>query len=425
MISAVRKIMLTKKAPINHIGTPGAMGFGIGICPAMPNGFSKLTGTTKQGHDNYGNYQYTDGSIMCWIPAFYYKYGTGANGLGINVVDIKAYAFFTDVAAANTYGYALHRAFYNGGAIQPGVFVDKYLCSNNGGIASSIKLGLPLSSAATHNSFSGLNGTPANAYYGAISAAKTRGDRFFCNSRFIFSALVLLSLAHGQASTSTVPCVWYDAAGVKNFPKGCNNNALGDTNDTALTFVSDGFLNCAKTGSANILAKTTHNGQNCGVVDLNGNLWEIQLGMTADATNYYLLKESVDIAALTAGNTLATDAWGATGIAAQYDSLGATYEALTASSTTKFIGSASQVLSEATSGLARAAAGAGIPLLAGTGGTDLFGNDALYDYRPNELCPLAGGPWYYGSYSGVWLLGLSDMRGNSNDSVGFRAAYYL
>ncbi|MGZ8927130.1 MAG: hypothetical protein ACXW03_01600 [Methylobacter sp.] len=417
--------MLPKKAPINHIGIAGGIGFGVGICPAMPNGFSKLTGTTKPKHDNYGNYQYVDGSVMCWIPAFYYKYGTGENGLAINAVDIKAYDFFTDVASANTVGYALHRAFYNAGAIQPGVFADKYLCSNNGGIASSIKMGLPLSSAATHNPFGGLNGAPANFYYGAIAAAKTRGEKFFCNSRFIFSALALLSLAHGQASTSTATCAWYDAAGVKNFPKGTNNNALGDANDPSLTFISDGYLNCAKTGSANFLAKTAHNGQASGVVDLNGNLYEISLGITADASNYYLLKTSVNMAALTAGNTLATDAWGSAGIAAQYDSLGANYEALTASSTVKLVGAASQVFTEATSGLAWAAANAGIPLLGGTGGTNLFGNDALYDYRPNELCPRAGGSWSSGSGAGVWLLALNGVRGHSDTAVGVRAALYL
>jgi len=409
----------------NYIGIAGSVGFGVGICPNMPGGFSKLSGTTALYSDNYGNYQFSDGSIMCWIPAFYYKYGTGANGLAINVVDIKAYNYYNNVADANALGYALPRAFYNAGAIQPGVFVDKYLCSNNGGIASSIKLGLPLSSNSAHNPFAGLNGTPANFNYGAIAAAKTRGTRFFTPSVFIYHMLAMLSLAHGQAATSTAACAWYDAAGVNNFPKGCNNNALGDNNDTTLTFISDGYPNCAKTGSASNLAKTTHNGQACGIADINGNMFEIALGMTADTTNFYLLKTSVDIAALTAGTTLATDAWGATGIAAQYDSIGATYESLTASSTTKSIGSATQVFSAAVSGTAWAAAGAGIPLVGGTGGTNMFGSDALYDYRLDTMCPVAGGAWNSSSSAGVWLLNLSTLRGNSYLSVGFRSALYL
>lgn len=410
---------------INYIGLAGQQGFGVGICPQLPIGFAVMAGTNDIASDNYGNYQYSDGSVMCWVPAFYYKIGTGSNGLAVNIVSIKGINDYADVAAANAAGYALHRMFYNAGAIQPGVFVDKYLCSNHGGIASSIKNGLPLSSSLAHNPFSGLTGAPTNAYHGAIVAAKTRGASFFVNSRFIGAGLALLSLAHAQAATSTTSCVWYDATGVKNFPKGCNNNALDDTNDTMLSFVSDGYSNCAKTGSANFFAKTAHNGQNCGIVDLNGNMWEMQPGITSDGTNFYLLKTSVDMAAVTSGNTLSTDLWGATGIAALYDNIGATYGALTASSSPKNIGAAGQVFSEAVSGNAWAAAGAGIPLSGGVGGTNALGNDVLYDYRPNELCPLAGGYWSGGSGAGVWALNLSDVRGNSGNAVGFRAALYL
>lgn len=410
---------------INDIGIMGTMGACVGICPDIPIGIHELPGTNDRYHDNHGNYIGADNSIMCWVPVHYCKYGTGANGLAVNVVDIKSIDYFFDLAAANAAGYFIPRAFYNSGAIQLGVFVDKYQCSNNSGIASSIKLGLPLSSASVHNPFSGLNGAPANAYYGAIAAVKTRGARFFTPSVFIYHMLAMLSLAHGQAATSTNECAWYDATGVKNYPKGNNNNALSDTNDTTLTFISDGYPNCAKTGSASNLAKTTHNGQACGIADLNGNMYEIALGITADATNYYLLKQSVDIAALTAGTTLATDAWGATGIAALYDSIGATYESLTASSTAKLIGSATQVFSEAVNGTAWGAAGAGIPLLGGVGGSNMFGNDGLYDYRPDTLCPGVGGSWGAGALAGVWMLSLSTVRGSSTHAVGFRAALYL
>ncbi|MDP3651043.1 MAG: hypothetical protein Q8R67_05100 [Rhodoferax sp.] len=412
---------------VNNIGTPGQQGFGVGIAPSLPTGFAKLYGTEDPASDNYGNYQYSDGSVMCYLPAFFYKYGTGANGFALNVVDIKAFGYFADVATANAAGYALHRAFYNGGTIRPGVFVDKYLASNNGsGVASSIKNGNPLSSAAAHNPFSGLSGAPADAYYGAIAAAKTRGSIFFCNSRFIHAALALLSVAHASAATSAAYCAWY-SAGSTNYPKGCNNNALGDANDATLAFVWDGYAanNSAKTGSANFFAKTTHNGQNCGVADLNGTMWEINLGLTSDSTNYYLLKTSADVAAITSGNTLATDAWGATGLAALYNNIGATYQSITASSTQKTFGSAGQVLSEATSGTAWEAASAGIPLLTGVGGSNQFGQDGLWDYRPNELCVISGGSWYSGGDAGVWALDLSSVRGNSSSSVGFRSASYL
>lgn len=375
-------------SPVNNIGIAGRAGFGIGICPVVPAGFSALAGTNMPSSDTYGNYQYSDGSIMCWIPAFYYKYGTGANGLAINMVDIQPESVYASVAVANAAGYALHRAFYDSGVVQRGVFIDKYKCSNNAGTASSIKFGNPLSSNGVNNPFSGLTGAPANNYSGAIASAKTRGVNFFSSSLFIRSALALLALAHAQASTSTTRCAWYNAT--NNFPKGCNNNALGDAQDAALTFISSGYSTANQTGSANVLAKTTHNGQNCGVADVNGTIWEISLGLTSDATNYYLLKTSAQMKAITAGNTLATDAWGATGIAALYDNLGATFGALwaTAANRVTYFGSATQVLNAAINGNAWNAAGAGIPLIGGVSGTNSFGNDGLWDYKPNEMCPI-------------------------------------
>ena len=410
----------------NDIGTPGLQGFGVGICPAPPAGMSRLVGTLDVASDNYGNYQYSDGSVMCWVPAFFYKWGSGANGLALNEVSIRPRHAFATVADANAAGWALHRAFYDGGVEQPGVFVDKYQWSNNAGTASSIALGNPISSAADHNPFSGLTGAPTNAYHGAIVAAKTRGASFFCSSRFIFAALALLAYAHARASTSATYCAWYHAT--NNFPKGNNNNALRDANDTGVLYTSTGhatYPNCGKTGSGVPFAKTTHNGQPSGVADLNGNMWEITPGLTSDGANFYVLKPSVAMKDVTAGAALATDLWGATGIAAMYDNLGATFESLTASSTAKLFGSASQVFSAAVAGSDWAAAGAGIPLVAGTGGSNAFGNDGLWDYRPNQLCPLSGGYWPDGASAGVWALYLGYTRAYSYSHVGGRSALYL
>lgn len=274
---------------VNDIGMPGQVGYAVGICPALPDGYTALAGTYTIGHDDYGNYRYSDGSIQCWIPAFYARIGHTSNATyatyGVNSVDTKPLSYFADKATANAAGYFLPRCFIDGGVIKDGVFVDKYMCSNNGGIASSIKNGNQLSSAAYHNPFSGLTGAPSNTYGGAWAAAKTRGSRFFVCSRFIYAALALLSLAHGQAATATTNCAWYDATGVTNFPKGCNNNALKDASDTAVTYTSDGYSNCGKTGSGVPFAKTTHNGQACGIADLNGLMWEISQGVTCIATS--------------------------------------------------------------------------------------------------------------------------------------------
>jgi hypothetical protein len=425
----------TGAGSINHIGVAGQQGFGVGIAPQLPTGFAKLYGTEDPASDNYGNYQYTDGSVMVYVPAFYYKYGTGANGLGLNVVDVKAFSAYADVATANAAGYALHRAFYNGGSIRPGFFYDKYKCSLNGTVASSLKNGNALTSAvrgslttAVFASCTGNGQTPANTFYGSIAAAKSRGNTFFPHTQFMRSALALLSLAHGSASSTTTYCAWY-SAGSTNFPKGNNNNALGDANDGSIAYVADGngtYPGCGKTGSANFFSKTTHNGQNCGVADVNGLVWDIEpYGLTSNGTNYYLLNTAVDVTTITAGNTLATDAWGATGLAAMYTDIGTTNASLTASNSNKTFGSAAQVLSEATSGTAWGMTGAGVPLATGVGGSNQFGNDYMYDARPNELCVSAGGSWDASSISGVWARNFGSARSTSSSGYGFSSACYL
>lgn len=417
---------------VNNIGIAGQPGFGVGICPGqLPAGMGAMFGYTDPLSDNYGNYQYSDGSVMVWVPAFFYKVGTGANGLALNRFDIKPFSAYTDVAAANAAGYALHRAFYDGGAIQPGFFVDKYLVSNNSGIASSLKNGIVLTSGQRGSLstavYSALTGAPANNLGGSIAAAKTRGSNFFASSRFIFSALAMLATAHGQAATAVTYCAWYDAAGVKNFPKGCNNNALGDANDSAILFVDDGngTYNCGRTGSANLFARTTHNGQNSGVADLNGIVWEYTPGIGSNGSNYFVLKTSKAMKNMTGGNSVATDLFGATGLSTNYDDLGTTYASLTAASANKGFGSANQVLSEATSGNAWNVTGAGVPLAGGVGGSNLFGNDYMLDYRTNEMAPLSGGDWGGSAGAGVWALYLFVSRTDSGDAIGFRSALYL
>ena len=310
-----RWILQPAEREVCLIGIPGQAGFGVGVCPTadLPIGMVGLAGYKEPGSDTYGNYQFTDGSIMCYVPKFYYRIAHASNPTygvhGVNSIDIKGIDTFATTAAATAAGYALHRAFIDGGAEMSGFFVDKYMCSkvaNGAGYtAASIKDGLPLSSHTTHNPFADLTGG-ANYYYSAIDLAHRRdgvdgavnaSSIFFCASRFIHAALAMLSMAHGQAVSSTANCAWYHAT--NNFPKGCNNNALSDTNDAynagtnpnGPLYVTDGYETsagvyaCGKTGSAIPFAKTTHNGQACGVADLNGLMWEISIGLTCIATS--------------------------------------------------------------------------------------------------------------------------------------------
>jgi hypothetical protein len=64
-------------------------------------------------------------------------------------------------------------------------------------------------------------------------------------------------------------------------------------------------------------------------------------------------------------------------------------------------------------------------LAAGDGGTNAFGSDGFWDYKPNEMCPISGGAWSYSSSAGVWALFLAGVRAGSDVAVGFRAALYL
>lgn len=283
-------------AVTNSIGIPGTQGFGVGVASTLPAGMAPIAGYNDVTSANYGNYMYADASVMVYIPKFYYKVGTGSNGLVVNRVDIRGTDLCPTTAACNNDGYALHRAFIDGGAEKAGFFFDKYEASRNakgtGYVASSIKDGNPLSTHADHNPVTGLTAVSTNAYWSTIIAAKARdgvngavnaNSIFHVGSMYQYSALAMLSLAHGQAATATTYCAWYDATGVTNFPKGNNNNALKDANDATVVYVTDGYSNAGKTGSAGLFSKTTHNGQANGIADINGNMWEVGLGMTAIA----------------------------------------------------------------------------------------------------------------------------------------------
>ena len=286
-LSSLKTVFL---AAANNIGTAGTAGFGVGICPAVPAGYTPLAGCTDRASANYGNYQYTDGSIMVWVPAYRFRLGNAADPgyatYGANTVRIVPVSTHPDEPTANAEGFYLHSAFVNAGVAQPGFFRDKYDCSANGSVASSIALAMPMVSgpAAGQVGFSAVGA--ANAYYGAFAAARTRGAKFHPETVQQADAITRISDAHAQASTATTYCAWW-SAGSTNYPKGCDNNALGSTDDGTLTFTSAGaasYPNMALTGSGSNFAKTTHNGQACGIADVAGNIYKINPGMTSIGT---------------------------------------------------------------------------------------------------------------------------------------------
>jgi len=309
---------------INHIGEPGKRGFGQGICPsdviAKANaiyGFSKivsLNGTFDINSANYGNYQIVDDeSIMVWIPFFWQKKNADNTG------DVKYEGYFADEAAANAAGYSVPRGFIDGGVIQRGIFIDKYKPSLTGiysgdlningsnidkGCASSIKGGNPISSSAESlrkrdgemdnhyaGSFSNCyqynsDAPPENNYSGAIRAARSRGLIFHCVTIFSGELIRLLTHVHKQAAIGTLHCAWNDIAPAE--PRG-NNNYGVDYYDSGVIYAPcDDFywgnktspMEARKNGGGTPFAKTTHNGQDCGIC-IDCNQWEFQPGVTA------------------------------------------------------------------------------------------------------------------------------------------------
>jgi len=241
----------------------------VGICPGpLPAGVTPVSaGTFSPLDPDYGNYQYSDGSVLVFVPKFYYRIGHASSAryatYGTNAIDVVGTEAYANEAAANAAGYAMHRAFYDGGAEKSGFFIDKYLASKNGNSCKSVQNGNPISltTNASYNPSNGMTGCNGILADAVVLARSRSAGVFNVASIFMYDALAKLSLAHAQASSSTTYCAWYDAT--NNFPKGCNNGSLADTNDATVTFsnATPGVDTKPLTGSASNLAKTTHNGQ--------------------------------------------------------------------------------------------------------------------------------------------------------------------
>ena len=394
-----------------QIGIPGALGFGVGAIPqtAIPSGMYVMEGHYDKSSVNYGNIIDATGSQMVAIPKFYYK--------------IVGNQFL--ISSVQYADYVLHRMFINAGVELDYVLVDKYGCGKVNGIFAS-KQGIdPCSTSSAHNPINALNNAPANNYGGLYKAVKTRGADYFLASIFIRNGLAMLAKAHADAGTITT-CAFKDV--LPYLPKGNNNNALKDTNNTAVTFTASGYSNCAMTGSGVPFAKTTHNGQNCGVADLNGNMYEVVSGFIRyDATGFLILKESVDI------KSILTDAT-TTGAGGAYDKnlydvvdLSLLIQSGETGSWTNLGNGSNQVFAMSTARTSNdyKKTSLGMPISTGVsvGGTTEFGNDGLYKSLKNEMACLCGLDWSYGSNAGVFSTTLYAAKFNSADNTSGRASY--
>lgn len=274
----------------------GQQGFGVGVYGGDPAdlaamGLTPMEGCEDPTSDNYGNYIHTNGSIMCCIPAFCYRLGKatapsysrdGAEALEIR--DATGFSQFSHNAVFSSPDFGndwiLHRAFVDGNKLKTAFFIDKYLCSNVKEQAVSVKDGdwLMCCDDTSKTYFTKhISGTIGQAF-DAITLSRARGDHYSLVTCYQWSAISLLSLAHGQAATSADACAWYDASYNTNFPKGATNEYGRDFNDDSIRYTIHSYgLGFARTGSGTPFNKTTHNGQANGVADVAGvcNQWTI------------------------------------------------------------------------------------------------------------------------------------------------------
>ena len=550
-------IVMLRQSLVNNIGVPGHLGFGVGICPpdilATYNAANTtaqllpLYGTFDINSANYGNYICSlDASIMVWLPFAWVKR---------NPWDVKPKDYFATEAAANTAGYMTPRCMINAGVVLKGVFVDKYKPSLTGitaadldasgslankGILSSIQGGNPISSSSdtkrklvtgSDNLYAGsfancrTNGqSPSDISAGGIDAVKSRGSNYFAMSVFIRAYIFDLVMAHQAGASGNTLAAWNAVS--PYFPKG-NNNYGADYNDAGVTFpaCTDAYwgakpttMEARKNGGGTPFSRTTHNGQESGVSDINGNQYELMTGLTciAEAGNsvvsitraaeavvtitnaaaaranyangspimitgtaaaewntllqskiftisdlagntfkiknkagayvssaalsadyttgftsttgkFYVLKESVDMKSITSGNSLATDHWGATGVAAMYDEIAPDLCGDIGSR----MGSGTNIVFSSETNRALNDYKVGSCLLCKSklsydiSGLAAYGNDYYYIYIVNDLAPLAFSNWSDGTNAGVGASNLYGIRASSYAIVSVRGCLCL
>ena len=430
----IRKLLLVSSgadAP-STIGVAGGQGFGVSVYPGSKAelaavGLTPMSGYGDPSHENYGNYQHTNQSIMCCVPAFVYRLGRSSAPSysydGVNALEIRdASEFpqfkhnkpFSDGDADFGDGWILHRAFVDGGKMKNCFFMDKYLCSNNGNRqAASIKNAdwlMCYSNSPTYTTkYLGGDGCG----YDAITFSRARGDQYSLTTVYQWSAMSMLSLAHGQAATSSSYCAWYSLYNT-NFPKGATNSGGTDYSDTTIKYTAHSYGSTfAKTGSANQPAKVSHNGQLSGIMDVAGmcNQWCIGATNKSNAA-VGLMKLSVSAHDFTKDNRVD-------------DSLHETFNTGLGDGRKNFSG-----LRNGKSGTANWASCGVIPT--STSANSSFGNDEYYEFSYSDVGLKMGLGYDWGETAGVFCRSfrayLSDYRSylwdNSHSYFGFRASGY-
>lgn len=328
------------------------------------------------------------GSSMVWVPIYAMRELPGGKieiwFVGRHDIQEK----WTGLNQISNDGeWFIPEAFFDGGKIQPGFMYDKYMCSSNGaGVAVSVKGGIPLSSAPRGKlvgaDFASLGNGIKNNIGGAFFAAKTRGEKYFASSWQMRWAINMLTRWYVQEGLASKFAGFDWPRGLATYPENTTGKHEPD---------GSGY-SCGKTGTGDP-ALVSHNGRSSGIADMSGLLWGIESGIAS--YRGALLRKPL------------------AGRMADFHQIADKCEMI--------------VIGEETpeSGYVSVKSGYCRSILQATGKDD--GAGYFYGTLDSEdpLCAISGGSWFFGGGAGVWALYLGSARGNSNDSVGFRAASYL
>lgn len=392
---------------IYKLGEVGQIGFGVATARTedyQSVGLVPLTGHDNVLSSNYGNYLHAySGAIMVHIPKHYFK------------IEGNEFSFSTTAKA----GFVLERTFVNADKEMNGIFIAKFQGTNNNGVFSAQRGKDPLSTSASHNPIGDLNGSPSNTNGGLYQAVKTMDSKAFLTPVYAYAMMARLAKAHGEVAQSTSACAYIDV--LPKLPKGNNNNALGDINDPSVTFVGSGYSNCANTGSGENFAKTTHNGQECGIADINGNMREaVSALIRTSADGFLTLKESIDIKAIQND----TDAY----TVSNYDAIDISDLVDSNAGWISLGNQANQVFgfSQDRNEDSYKRTAFGIPLAMGVSaeGTTEFGNDGFYRFLVDDMACRCGGGWGSSLDAGSFAVHLGSFRTSSDAIVGSRASIY-
>ena len=286
--------------PAAVYGEIGGFGAGVAYMPtiAASLGLTAMDGASERTHENFGNFVDSRNNVFVCIPMMYYKADTNTRIdelMGVPKVEVSYIA---------KEGYAPFYAFKkSNGEYVPCVFVSKYIMSKGSDNKPAfVKNADPVSSSSSYNGIQQFSGVEANNI-GFFTAIRMLGSNYCLHYAALRFVYYMVAEAHKQkailrfGTRAKVPssiCAYLDIA--PYYPKG-NNTNWGDADDTSLKYTRAGSgtyqgssYGVGKTGSANNLAKTTFNGQKCGIADMGGNMYEIDGGYIADSTQTYILK---------------------------------------------------------------------------------------------------------------------------------------